>query len=120
MIDIASKLLTEVSAEHALVAGAAERCGLIGADGEVIEVANVHAEPESGFHMEPICFLAAVNEGAVATWHTHPGQDPNLSEEDMVGFLAWPSLEHHILGIRDGKPAVHSFAVKNGRVVSLL
>jgi proteasome lid subunit RPN8/RPN11 len=117
--DIASSLLAEISAEHALAPGAEERCGLIGAAGEVIEVANIHAEPANGFHMEPICFLAAVKAGAVATWHTHPGKDPNLSEEDRVGFLAWPSLQHHILGIRDGKPTVHSFAVRSGKAVSL-
>lgn len=97
--------------------GQPERCGVITAAGEVREIPNVHAEPEKGFHMDPTCFLSAIQEGAIGTWHTHPGRDPNLSEEDMVGFQAWPKLEHHIIGVRDGQPTVHSFKVLPDGVV---
>ena len=117
MIDIASNLLANLS-EHVCEVEARERCGVIMSDGEVVEIENIHAEPEEGFHMEPKTFLAYVENGATATWHTHPGADPNLSHEDLNGFRQWPQLDHHIVGIRDGKPAVHSFKVVDGIVVN--
>jgi proteasome lid subunit RPN8/RPN11 len=112
-----SKLAEALDFDIALKFGAEERCGVIAADGSIMEVPNIHEEPVKGFHMEPTCFLVAVEAGAVATWHTHPGRDPNLSEEDMAGFRAWPQLEHHIIGIRDGEPTVHSFRVIDDGVV---
>lgn len=119
MSAIISKLVEILDFDTALAPGADERCGLILADGSVVEIGNIHTDPVKGFHMEPTSFLAHVEAGAVATWHTHPARDPNLSEEDMQGFLQWPQLTHHILGIRDGAPAVHSFAVKNGFLVTV-
>ena len=87
---------------------------------EIIENETRHTvnkwrkRPEVGFHMEPKAFLAGINSGATATWHTHPGKDPNLSEEDMAGFRQWPQLRHYIVGIRDGQPYVQCFAIENG------
>lgn len=98
--------------------GMPELCGVIMPDGDFVEVPNIHAEPALGFHMEPRTFLGLLGLGAVATWHTHPGKDPNLSDEDLVGFQQWPNLEHHIVGIRDGVPTVHSFKVDDGIVVT--
>lgn len=115
MSDIKSKLLDRLT--NALTPGAPERCGLIGARGGFIEIENVHAQPEAGFHMEPGAFLAAIKKGARATWHTHPGKDPNLSEEDMAGFRQWPGLKHYIVGVRDGEPCVVCFEIKNDIVV---
>jgi proteasome lid subunit RPN8/RPN11 len=114
--DIASKLLSNLS--DALAPGAPERCGLIGPRGGFIEVDNLHETPELGFHMDPSAFLSAVKSGAVATWHTHPGKDPNLSEEDMRGFKQWPQLKHYVVGIRDGEPTVVAFEVRDNIVVS--
>lgn len=114
---INSTLLAELS--DALELGTPERCGILTADGHLVEIPNIHADPVKGFHMEPVAFLACLEAGAVATWHTHPGKDPNLSEEDMRGFLQWPMLTHHIVGIRDGEPTVHSFGVKHGQLVNL-
>lgn len=115
MIDIKSKLLSHLS--EALVPGMSERCGLLGARGGFIEIDNIHDRPDIGFHMDPAAFLAAVEKGATATWHTHPGKDPNLSEEDMEGFKQWPSLRHYIVGIRDGEPFVACFAIVDGVVM---
>lgn len=115
MTDIASLLLAEFP--NALDWGAEERCGVVRADGTIWQLANIHTEPMKGFIMEPKSFLEEVENGAIATFHTHPGRDPNLSEEDMAGFRAWPSLIHHIIGIRDGKPAIHTFKVLDGGIV---
>lgn len=117
MSDIASKLIDFVEAEE-LAYGQPELCGIVTADGDVAQLPNIHADPLRGFHIEPAAFLDALKAGAVATWHTHPGKDPNLSEEDMAGFRQWPQLVHHILGIRDGEPHVHSFRVVDGAVVT--
>jgi proteasome lid subunit RPN8/RPN11 len=116
--DISSKLLEFVEADD-LRFGEPEICGVITSSGDVVQLPNVHTEPVKGFHIEPVSFLAFVQAGAVATWHTHPGRDPNLSEEDMQGFSQWPALTHHIVGVRDGEPTVHSFAVVDGIVVTV-
>jgi proteasome lid subunit RPN8/RPN11 len=115
MSDIKSALLEFVEADD-LRLEEPELCGLVLTDGTVVQLSNIHPEPQNGFHMDPEQLLARLDD-AVATWHTHPGRDPNLSEEDMSGFRAWPSLTHHIVGIRDGEPTVHSFAVLDDDVV---
>lgn len=117
MTDTKSKLLEQLANE--LTPGLPERCGLIGSNGEVQEIANIHGQPDRGFHMEPVAFLEGLEKGAVATWHTHPGGDPNLSEEDMRGFQQWPHLKHYIVGIRDGQPCVACFAIEGGIVMKV-
>lgn len=113
---IASKLLDFVELDE-LAPGRSELCGVILADGDVMQLTNIHPEPDKGFHIDPAAFLVQVEAGATGTWHTHPGHDPNLSEEDMTGFQSWPKLAHHIVGIRDGQPTVHSFKVLDDGVV---
>lgn len=115
MSDTASALLDFVE-EDDLRFGEPELCGLVLNDGTVIQLPNIHEEPVKGFHIDPQALLDHL-EQAVGTWHTHPGRDPNLSEEDMAGFRQWPSLEHHIVGIRDGEHCVHTFKVLEGDVV---
>ena len=112
MSDTKSKLLEKLS--DALTPGLPERCGLVGPRGGILEIENIHTDPVAGFHMEPKAFLTGIETGATATWHTHPGKDPNLSEEDMNGFRQWPMLKHYIVGVRDGEPCVVCFAVENG------
>jgi proteasome lid subunit RPN8/RPN11 len=116
MTDIASQLLAEFP--EALDCGAEERCGVVRPDGTIWQIANIHPQPKQGFVMEPKSFLDEVEAGAAETWHTHPGQDPNLSEEDMAGFMQWPDLVHHIVGIRDGKPTIASFKVVDDVLVN--
>ncbi|SKB62193.1 Mov34/MPN/PAD-1 family protein [Sphingopyxis flava] len=95
-----------------------ERCGFIFRDGSIVEIDNVHSEPERGFRMDPKQILEHVdNPDLVGTWHTHPGGDPNLSQEDYAGFLSWPHLEHHIVGELRGTPTVESFVIDNGLVL---
>jgi proteasome lid subunit RPN8/RPN11 len=94
-----------------------ERCGLI-VDGEIIEITNIHDQPELGFKMKPEELLEYIAT-ATASWHTHPTTDPGLSEEDYAGFTQWPRLVHHIVGVRDGKPAVESYSVIDGLVLKL-
>lgn len=115
--DIKSKLLERLS--DALTPGLPERCGLIGARGGFIELKNIHAEPELGFHMDPGPFIEGVEKGAVATWHTHPGKDPNLSEEDKAGFSQWPTLLHYIVGVRDSEPFVQCFALEDDIIMKV-
>lgn len=115
MTDTKSKLLEQLS--DALAPGMPERCGLIGARGGFYEIENIHEKPELGFHMEPSRFIDLVEKGAAATWHTHPGKDPNLSDEDMHGFAQWPQLKHYVVGIRDGEPTVVCFIVEDGIVM---
>lgn len=111
MTDTVSSLLEKYTGH-----GSVETCGIITAGGAVVELDNIHETPEQGFHIDPKPFLAAVKAGAVATWHTHPGHDPNLSEEDMAGFLQWPNLTHYIVGIREGVPTVQAFVIEEGFV----
>lgn len=92
-----------------------ERCGLI-VDGDIVEITNIHENPEKGFRMDPAEMLESI-EHATATWHTHPISDPVLSEADYDGFRQWPDLVHHIVGVRDGKPAVESYIVIDGLVI---
>lgn len=87
-------------------------------DGAVIELTNVHSNPIQGFRMDPSDIVLHFSD-ATATWHTHPGADPNLSEEDYAGFLQWPELIHHIAGLRDGEPTVCSYQVLDGVLVQL-
>lgn len=115
MHDIANQLLSEFP--HALDASGEERCGVVRRDGTIWQIANIHREPQRGFIMEPKSFLTEVEEGASATWHTHPGHDPALSEDDMEGFRAWPNLRHHIIGIRHGEVTVTSYTVLEDGVV---
>lgn len=112
MIDTISALLEFVDLDDPN-----ECCGVILADGDVMQLPNIHSDPAAGFHIEPKSFLEQLELGAIGTWHTHPQADPNLSHEDMAGFRQWPNLTHYIVGIRDGEPFVEVFKVEDGIVV---
>lgn len=95
-----------------------ERCGFVFADGSLVEIDNIHDTPERGFRMDPAQILEHVdNPDLTGTWHTHPGGDPNLSQEDYAGFMNWPHVEHHIVGTLGGKTKVETFAVDSGLVL---
>jgi proteasome lid subunit RPN8/RPN11 len=89
-----------------------ERCGLILDNGDIVETPNKHEDPKSGFVIDPVSLLE-FEDKMVGTWHTHPAQKANLSQEDYVGFLNWPSLMHFIIGV-DG---VRLFVVEDGLVI---
>jgi proteasome lid subunit RPN8/RPN11 len=75
----------------------AERCGLILTRGTIIEAPNIAADPEHSYEISPEIVLKYLPR-LKGTWHTHPGQDANLSEEDDTGFKNWPKLTHYIIG----------------------
>lgn len=84
-------------------------------DGSLIEVPNISPHPENSFMVQGADILKyALSGEAIATWHTHPKKDANLTVEDHEMFLNYPDLEHYIVGT-DG---VRSYVVKNGRVIN--
>lgn len=115
MNDIASKLLQMLTPE-----GSPERCGLVLKTGRIVEVSNVAENPVTGFRMnspEVLNYLQKKRATPVATWHTHPGADPNFSMQDYAGFVQWPEFDHYIVGLRAGKPTVVKFSVVNDCVI---
>lgn len=97
-----------------LLTGSKERVGFILANGELVEVENVCSEPEQGFEVSG-ADLVKYEHDAIATWHTHPGKDSNLSVNDYRGFKNWPKLTHYIVGI-DG---VSGYAIDNGALIKV-
>ncbi len=92
----------------------AERCGFVLKDGTVVETRNVSTDSENGFDM-PAEEIIQYADLAKATWHTHPNQNSNLSKEDMAMFLAWPDLEHVVVG-SDG---VRVFKARRNTVIQV-
>lgn len=74
-----------------------ESCGFISNDLEVILVHNAAQDPSSGFLISGEA-LQEHGETSFASWHTHPGQDANLSGDDYIAFKNWPNLIHFIIG----------------------
>lgn len=74
-----------------------ERCGLILSDGTIIEVPNKHPHRTKAF-MIGVKDMHEAGDALIATWHTHPGQTSALSQDDYLGFTAWPHLLHYIVG----------------------
>ena len=88
--------------------------GFILKTGEIVEVENVCHDKENGFEVSGED-LMKYEDTAVATWHTHPGEDytSNLTVADMTTYLSYPQLAHYIVG-RDG---VTCYVVQGGKVV---
>lgn len=94
-----------------------ERCGLILEDGSLVEIENIAEDKANSYRMNPEGVLNFVDH-MTGTWHTHPDTDPNLSGEDYAGFLAWPNLDHFIIGRRNGEVVVLKYQVKEGLVIA--
>lgn len=93
--------------------GDKERCGLILADGTIVELPNVAPEPTEAFCADPEALLPYLDAGVIAaTWHTHPSTSSNLSVGDYETFLFWPDCKHYIVG-NDG---VACYVVRNNTV----
>lgn len=88
-----------------------ERVGFILKTGKIVEVKNVCHEAINGFEVSGEDLIK--HQDAVATWHTHPGQDSNLSTNDWYGFRNWPEWIHLIVGT-DG---VSAYRVEGGKVL---
>lgn len=95
-----------------------ERCGVVLEDGTILELTNIAEEPAGSFEIDPTELLEQLETGRVkATWHTHIDSGPNLSGADYDGFLAWPELEHFVIGREAGQVAVAKFVVEDGLVL---
>lgn len=71
-----------------------ERCGVILTDGSILELDNIHPDPNNGFAMDPTLLDTT---GVVASWHTHPTTGPNLSIADFKAFKSYPHLLHYVV-----------------------
>lgn len=69
-----------------------ERCGTISAEGEVLESTNLADDPSINFE-----FPEGDLEQAIASWHTHPVGDANLSLPDYWFFKSWSNIVHFII-----------------------
>lgn len=103
---------SEISSLTNLCEGEFERVGFILKTGEIVEVPNTAINPKESFDVsgEDIIKFELI---AAATWHTHPGQDSNLSFDDFQAFLNWPEMDHYIIGT-DG---VTKYIVEDGEVL---
>lgn len=119
-------------AHHALVEAAsreapAECCGVIGGrDGSiiaVIPVANVAAESESHFELDPAGLVVARSAlrraglDVVGFYHSHPRTSPEPSSYDVAN--AWyPESVYVVIGL-EPRPAVRAFRIVDGRCCEL-
>lgn len=87
-----------------------ERCGLVLKDGSIIELPNTNPNPALHFSFSKDYFGSYSD--CVATWHTHPDGNPNLSIADYESFLKYPNLFHYIVG--DG--IVWGYYIQENRV----
>lgn len=90
-----------------------ERCGFILNDGTILEVQNIHPEPESGFEIDPQETLRYINELA-GVWHTHPKAPSVLSGDDKLYMEQWPQLSHYVIG-NDG---MREYRIEDGVLVN--
>ena len=123
--------ITSVS-HHALVEAAslaapAECCGVLGGrDGfiiAVIPVANVAAESESQFELDPAGLVEARSAlrrdglDVVGFYHSHPRTSPEPSSYDVAN--AWyPESVYVVIGL-EPRPAVRAFRIVDGRCCGL-
>jgi proteasome lid subunit RPN8/RPN11 len=89
-----------------------ERCGFVLNDGTVVEVENICNEPNDGFMFRAEDIIKHENTAA-STWHTHPGDEANLSSDDYLAFLNWPKLSHIVIGASGPR----EFVVINGAII---
>lgn len=74
-----------------------ERGGYISLSGAVVECPNESPSPDENYLMGCETLDDLERMGA-ATFHTHPGKEPNLSKDDYNSFLNWEKLLHFIIG----------------------
>lgn len=89
-----------------------ERVGFILKDGSIFEVENISPDASNGFEVADD-IMVTFEKRIVATWHTHPGKNSNLSVDDLKGFKNWPRFKHYIVG-NDG---VRGYHVHGGEVL---
>ena len=90
-----------------------ERCGFVLKGNRLVEVKNIHPDPENGFEIDPEAIIRHEDQ-LKGTWHTHPTTNATLSKDDYACFLNWPHLEHYIIS----KDEVRRYVVENGIVMN--
>ena len=85
-----------------------ERCGTIDVNHQIVEVENQSKNPEFTFAF----MMEDLENGAIATWHSHPTTSANLSIDDYRFFQSWPEMLHFIVGIDE----VRCYQVHDGIV----
>jgi proteasome lid subunit RPN8/RPN11 len=75
---------------------------------DIVEVPNRSENPEYTFAFD----AEVLDDGPVATWHTHPNTTANLSIEDYRFFQCWPEMLHFVIGVDE----VRCYQVHNGIV----
>lgn len=73
-----------------------ERCGFILKNKRPVEVQNRHEDPTSGFRISEEDLQTYLGR-AIATWHTHPNDNPNLSIPDYFLFSRLSEMDHVII-----------------------
>ena len=73
-----------------------ERVGFV-VGSKIVEVRNTSNNPEETFVVSTSDILT-YGDIADATWHTHPNQSSNLSDEDYTLMRNYPNMSHFIIG----------------------
>lgn len=90
-----------------------ERAGFILNDNMIVECKNHCLNPNDGFEISGND-LIQYETSMIATWHTHPGGNADLSPADFIAFRNWPMLKHYVIG----KDCTRCYEVRSGgRVV---
>lgn len=89
-----------------------ERCGVITAEGKIVELKNASSTPTLQFRMLADD-VTKYRDTMQATWHTHPTTSANLSVDDWVMFRQFPNAMHYIVA----EHSTRSYVVKDGKVL---
>jgi proteasome lid subunit RPN8/RPN11 len=73
-----------------------ERCGVILAKENIIELENIAEKPQLDFEVSDANF-DKYKKSMKATWHTHPSCNANLSLADYEFFKSQPNINHFII-----------------------
>ena len=90
-----------------------ERGGIITRPGPV-ECKNISDNPTESYEMSYEDMDKLDNADTFGTFHTHPNESGNLSYDDYQSFMAYPALQHYIIG----KDGVHTYKVVDGRLLN--
>lgn len=90
---------------HGREAAPDEACGLLLGGERRVErsrrTANVAADPRTGYEVPPEAVLAAVDDGLVGFYHTHPRGPAGPSDRDRRA-AAWPGYLYAVADLRTG------------------
>lgn len=79
---------------------------------KIVEVENKCSDPINGFEVSG-SDLAKYYDDVIASWHTHPDVDTEITAEDYKSFLNYPHWVHYIINTK----GVFAYKVEDGIVV---